>query len=120
MDESGNLVPLRLAALQLANDVRRARSELKRQIADGVVLLPDVLLAPPPVATGIPLETLLGCQRGWGLVKSQRFLSANHVNEARTLGELSERQRELLAERLRSLSARDGRSLAGDQSMPPA
>jgi hypothetical protein len=33
---------------QLANSVRQARAELKRQIASGAVLVVDVLLDPPP------------------------------------------------------------------------
>jgi hypothetical protein len=102
MDESGNVAPLRLAALQLANDVRRGRAELKRQIAAGVVLVADVLVDPPPVAAGIAVSALLISQRGWGRVKSMRFLSSNDVSEARKLGELSQRQRELLAAELRA------------------
>jgi hypothetical protein len=43
MDESGSLRPLRLAALQLANDARSGRAELKRQIAAGSIRVADVL-----------------------------------------------------------------------------
>jgi hypothetical protein len=104
MDESGNLRPLRLAALRLANDARSRRAELKRQIAVGAVRVADVLVDPPPVATGIPVAALLISQRGWGRVKSRRFLSSNDVSETRKVGELSQRQRELLATELRALS----------------
>jgi hypothetical protein len=103
MDESGNLRPLRLAALQLANDARSGRAELKRQIASGAVRVSDVLVDPPPVAAGISVAALLVSQRGWGRIKSRRFLSSNDVGETRKLGELSQRQRELLAAELRSL-----------------
>ena len=103
MDESGNLTPLRLAALQLANDVRSGRAALKRQIAAGTVRVVDVLVDPPPVAAGISMGALLISQRGWGRVKSGRFLSSHDVGEARKLGELSQRQRELLAAELRAL-----------------
>ena len=103
MDESGNLTPLRLAALQVANDVRSGRAELKRQIAAGVVLVADVLVDPPPVAAGITVTALLASQRGWGRIKSSRFLSSNDVSETRKLGELSLRRRELLAAELRAL-----------------
>ena len=103
MDESGNLRPLRLAALQLANDARSGRAELKRQIAAGAVQVADVLMAPPPGATGISLAALLLSQRGWGRIKTRRFLSSNDVSETRKLGELSQRQRELLAAELRAL-----------------
>ena len=103
MEESGSLTPLRLAALQLANDVRRGRAALKRQIATGSVQVADVLVDPPPVAAGIPVAALLVSQRGWGRVKSSRFLLSNDVSETRTLGELSQRQRELLAAELLAL-----------------
>jgi hypothetical protein len=102
LDESGNLRPLRLAALQLANDARSGRAELKRQIAAGVVRVADVLVDPPPSACGISLAALLLSQRGWGHTKTTRFLSSNDVSETRKLGELSQRQRELLATELRA------------------
>lgn len=103
MDESSNLRPLRLAALQLANDARSGRAELKRQIAAGNVRLAEVLTDPPPEATGISLAALLLSQRGWGRIKTRRFLSSNDLSETRKLGELSQRQRELLAAELRAL-----------------
>jgi len=103
MDESGNLTPLRLAALQVANDVRSGRAELKRQIAAGMVVVADVLVDPPPVAAGITVIALLASQRGWGRIKSSRFLSSNDVSETRKLSELSLRQREVLAAQLRAL-----------------
>jgi len=102
MDESGNLRPLRLAALQLANDARSGRAELKRQIAAGAVRVADVLVDPPRGANGISLAALLLSQRGWGRTKTRRFLSANDVSETRRLGELSQRQREMLAAELRA------------------
>jgi hypothetical protein len=103
MDESSNLRPLRLAALQLANDARSGRAELKRQIAAGNVRLAEVLTEPPPEATGLSLAALLLSQRGWGRIKTRRFLSSNDLSETRKLGELSQRQRELLAAELRAL-----------------
>src|SRR6201985_1378012 len=103
MDESGDLRPLRLAALQLANDARSGRAELKRQIAAGAVRVCDVLVDPPRGATGISVAALLLSQRGWGRIKTRRFLASNEVSETRKLGELSQRQRELLAAELRAL-----------------
>ena len=79
------------------------RADLKRQIATGAVRVGDVLVDPPPVAAGIPVAALLVSQRGWGRVKSRRFLLSNDVGESRKLGELGQRQRELLAAELRAL-----------------
>ena len=122
MDESGNLTPLRLAALQLANDVRTGRAELKRQIAAGVVLVADVLVDPPPAAAGITVISLLASQRGWGHIKSSRFLSSNDVSETRKLSELSLRQREPLAVQLRALDppAVRPRARSSARSIPTA
>ncbi|MGZ4230809.1 MAG: hypothetical protein ACXVVQ_05215 [Solirubrobacteraceae bacterium] len=122
VDESGNLRPLRLAALELANDARNGRAELKRQIAAGVVSVADVLIDPPPVAAGSSVSALLVSQRGWGRIKSRRFLSSNDVSETRKLGELSQRQRELLAADLRSLDSLSARprERAASQPVPAA
>jgi hypothetical protein len=122
VDETGNLRPLRLAALQLANDARSGRAELKRQIAAGVVSVTDVLIDPPPVAAGISVGALLVSQRGWGRIKSRRFLSSNDVSETRKLGELSQRQRELLAADLRALDPFSARlhDRAASQPLPTA
>jgi hypothetical protein len=103
MEKSGDLAPLRLAALQLANDVRRGRAALKREIATGSVRVADVIVDPPPVAAGITVAALLVSQRGWGRVKCGRFLLSNDVGETRKLGDLSQRQRELLAADLRAI-----------------
>ena len=112
-----------MAALQLANDARSGRAELKRQIAAGAVRVADVLVAPPAQATGISLAALLLSQRGWGRIKTRRFLSSNDVSETRKLGELSQRQRELLGAELRALDPRATRlrkrTAAGDATAPP-
>jgi hypothetical protein len=122
MEEQGNLRPLRLAALQLANDARSRRAELKRQIATGAIRVSDVLVDPPPIAAGISVAALLVSQRGWGRIKSRRFLSSNDLSETRKVGELSQRQRELLAAELRALDpfAARMRERVGAQPVPTA
>lgn len=87
----------RLAALSLANTVRRARAELKRQVATGAASAGDVLVNPPSIAATWPLSKLLMSQRGWGKAKCRRFLAVNKISEARLIGELTVRQRQLLA-----------------------
>jgi len=90
----------RLEALTVANAVRRARAELKRDIAAGMTSAADVLLDPPAIAARWPVGDLLISQPGWGPVRCKRFLVAEQINEAKRVGELTLRQRQLLAVQL--------------------
>jgi hypothetical protein len=87
----------RLAALRLANSVRHAKAELKRQIASGAVLVADVLLDPPPAAERCSVGELLMSQRYWGPNKCRKLLASIKIDETKQIGALTERQRELVA-----------------------
>jgi hypothetical protein len=102
----------RLEALTVANAVRRERAQLKRDIAAGMTSAADVLLDPPDVAARLPVGDLLISQRGWGPVKCKRFL-AKHVNEGEPIGELTLRQRQLLALQLNQYLRRRARATPG-------
>jgi hypothetical protein len=91
----------RLRALQLANDVRRTRADLKRHIAAGDLSASDCLLVPPAAAQGCTVREVLLSQRGWGRVKCTRFLAKNDIPEQKTIRDLTERQRLQLAAELR-------------------
>ena len=84
-------------ALSRANEIRRARAELKRRIATGDTSAIEVLLHPTHETTTWPLSELLLSQRSWGRVKCRRFLTQNQLDERTRLGELTERQRVTLA-----------------------
>jgi hypothetical protein len=99
--------PQRLRALERANEVRLARAELKRQIADGEVSVADVLLSVPPYARSWAVSDLLMSQRRWGASKCRKFLYKNRITETKPLGALTERQRKLLAAQLESVSSRE-------------
>jgi hypothetical protein len=90
----------RLQALARANEVRRARAALKRRLAAGELSAAEVILTPPLEATSWPLGELLVSQRAWGRARSAKFLRANRISERKPLGELTERQRRLLAPQL--------------------
>jgi hypothetical protein len=91
----------RLAALRLANDVRRERAALKRRIAEGGLSAAEVLLDPSPVAAGCSLVDLLMSQRKWGRVKVSKFLARNQIAASKRISDLTDRQRQLLAAQLR-------------------
>ncbi|PZS09415.1 MAG: hypothetical protein DLM64_10565 [Solirubrobacterales bacterium] len=100
--------PQRLRALERANEVRLARAEMKRRIADGVVSAADVILDCPQAVSSWSVADLLMSQRGWGTTRCRKFLSRNDVSEIKRVGSLTERQRRLLAAQLRPARGRLG------------
>ena len=96
-----------MRALERANAVRLARAELKRRIADGHVTAADVILEVPSEALSWPVGELLMSQRRWGSNRTRKLLSGLQISETRHLGALTERQRRVLAARLRTPAARE-------------
>ncbi len=94
--------PQRLRALERANEVRLARAELKRRIADGEVCAAEVILACPSEASSWTVGDLLMSQRRWGSTRCRKFLGRNQISEMKSVGALTERQRRLLATQLES------------------
>src|SRR5207248_4157424 len=92
--------PQRLQALERANAVRLKRAELKRQIAGGHVSAADVILDLPWEATSWPVGELLTSQRRWGSIRAHKLLAGLHISETRPVGELTERQRRVVAAQL--------------------
>ena len=90
----------RLLALQRANLIRRARAQLKQRIAAGDLSAAEVILDPPTEARRWPLVELLTSQPGWGSATCRQFLAHNDISEIKPIGELTQRQRQLLAARL--------------------
>jgi hypothetical protein len=103
-------VPQHVQALGRANHVRCRRAALKRSIANGRVDVSEVLLAPPSVVAKMALGELLMSQKGWGHVRSERFLRSAGLTEIKKLGNLTERQRCSLA----ALLTKDRSVLIGD------
>lgn len=89
--------PQRMRALEKANEVRLARARLKRSIADGRTSAADVVLALPWEARNWSVGELLMSQRRWGSIRARKLLAGLHISEKRPIGELTERQRRVLA-----------------------
>jgi hypothetical protein len=104
--------PQRLRALERANEVRLARAELKRRISDGQVSAAEVILTPPCEASSWAIGELLMSQRRWGSTRCRKFLVRNQINETKTVGALTERQRRLLAGQLAAVKSESGFVLA--------
>ncbi len=94
------LEPQRLRALERANEVRLARAELKRRIADGETSAAEVILACPWQASSWSVGELLMSQRRWGNTRCRKFLGRHQISEIKPIGKLTERQRHLLAGQL--------------------
>jgi hypothetical protein len=92
--------PQRLRALERANEIRLARAELKRRIAEGDISTAEVILAPPCEAISWSIGDLLMSQRRWGSSRCRKFLIRNQINETKPVGALTDRQRRLLADQL--------------------
>lgn len=106
--------PQQLLALERANAIRRARSDLKRRIRAGQLSATEVILECPAEASRWPVAELLGSQRNWGTAKTLKFLSRNGISEVKRVGELTERQRRLLAEELRRCAQADSKLFRPD------
>jgi hypothetical protein len=90
----------RLDALERANEIRRARSELKRQIGSGELSAADVIVGCPPEAIRWLVAEALASQRNWGPGKARKFLARHRINEMKAIGDLTARQRQVLATQL--------------------
>ncbi len=96
--------PQRLQALERANEVRLARADLKRRIADREISAAEVILNCPWEAHSWAVCDLLMSQRRWGRTRCQKFLARNQISEVKTIGALTERQRNVLAAQLECAS----------------
>jgi hypothetical protein len=96
--------PQRMRALERANEVRLARADLKRRIAQGDVCAADIILDCPWEASTWSVGDLLLSQRRWGSTRCRKFLVRNQINEKKQIGDLTDRQRRLLAEQLETFA----------------
>ncbi|HEY5195393.1 MAG TPA: hypothetical protein VIJ51_00030 [Solirubrobacteraceae bacterium] len=94
-----------LRALERANEVRLARADLKRRIADGRLRAADVILTSPWEAESMAVADLLMSQRRWGRTRARRLLAGIPLSETKTLGSMTERQRLAVAFAMRTDTA---------------
>ena len=101
--------PQHLEALARANAVRLARAALKRAVARGELAVADVVLDCPDEALTMTVFDLLASQRRWGDTRCKRLLRTIPISETKTVGTLTDRQRDAL---VAALEARAALSLA--------
>lgn len=103
MNDAATMAPARpqhLTALARANEVRLARAELKRQVAEGELAAAEVVLECPWEAASMTISDLLCSQRRWGATRCRRFLACIPMSETKTVGSMTDRQRRAVAQLL--------------------
>jgi hypothetical protein len=100
-----------MRALERANQVRLARAGLKRRIATGELDVTEVLLDCPWEAESMAVADLLMSQRRWGQTRCRKFLAQLPMSEKKTIGSMTDRQRQTLVAMLRGASAYSLRDL---------
>jgi hypothetical protein len=92
--------PQHMRALAQANRVRLARAELKRQVSEGEASVAEIVLERPWEAESMSIADLLMSQHRWGRTRCRRFLASIPMVETKTIGSMTDRQRNELARRL--------------------
>ncbi len=91
----------RMDALKRANDVRTARAKLKRDLKGGRTNIHGLLLDPPEYLLTAKVFDLLLAVPKYGRVKVNRILTQCRISPSKTIGGLSQRQRNELVSYLR-------------------
>ncbi len=90
----------RMEALKRANDIRTQRAKLKKDLKGGKVKIQTLLLDPPEyVQTAKVFDMLLAVPK-YGRVKTNRVLNQCRISPSKTIGGLSQRQRNELVSQL--------------------
>lgn len=88
--------PQHMVALSRANRIRVARARLKQQVACGERSVADVLYQAPEETDTMTVFDLLCVQYRWGEIRARELLTAARISEFKTVGALSDRQRNTL------------------------
>jgi hypothetical protein len=82
-------------------------------VADGEISAGEVILESPWEADSMAVADLLMSQRRWGITRCRRVLAQIPVTETKTIGSLTDRQRQALAALLGTAAPARERELAG-------
>src|SRR3954454_1704488 len=86
----------RMDALKTANERRSRRARLKRDVRAGRVDARDILIAPPEWVLGMKVVDLMLAIPKLGRIKTNRVFANERISPSKTIGGLSERQRDAL------------------------
>ena len=99
--QRANDVRTRRATLKRANEIRTQRARLKRDLKAGRAQIQTLLLDPPEYLLTAKVFDLLLAVPKYGRVKANRILTQCRISPSKTIGGLSERQRNELVSYLR-------------------
>lgn len=91
----------RMKALEMANEIRIKRAQLKRDLKAGKVRIDSLLLDPPSWLGSAKVFDIILAVPKYGRVKVNRILNSCRISPSKTIGGLSERQRAELVALLR-------------------
>jgi hypothetical protein len=91
----------RMDALKRANEIRTQRARLKRDLKAGRAKIHGLLLNPPEYLQTAKVFDLLLAVPKYGRVKVNRILTSCRISPSKTIGGLSQRQRDELVSYLR-------------------
>ncbi len=91
----------RMEALRRANEIRTERARLKRDLKAGRSQIHGLLLDPPDFLQTAKVFDLLLAVPKYGRVKVNRILNVCRISPSKTIGGLSQRQRNELVSYLR-------------------
>lgn len=91
----------RMDALQRANEIRTRRAQLKRDLKAGRVSIHTLLIEPPEYLETAKVFDMLLAVPKYGRVKVGKILQTCRISPSKTIGGLSERQRNELVSLLR-------------------
>ncbi|MBK5115960.1 MAG: hypothetical protein JJE23_03465 [Thermoleophilia bacterium] len=91
----------RMRALEMANEIRTKRAQLKRDLKAGKVNIDALLLKPPEWLGSAKVFDIILAVPKYGRVKVNRILNQCRISPSKTIGGLSERQRAELVALLR-------------------
>jgi rRNA processing protein Krr1/Pno1 len=86
----------RRQALAQANRVRKTRAQLKRDLKGGRVSVIELIADPPAYLASAKVMELLRALPGFGPAKATRLMESCQVSPVKSVGGLSERQRDRL------------------------
>lgn len=102
-------LPQHLQALARANQVRRERADLKRQVLAGRATAYSVILTAPDILAGsgnrkgVSVAEVLTWQRRWGQSRAEKFLRRFDINGTVELHSLSPPRRKRVAKALKDV-----------------
>ncbi len=89
-----------MEALQRANEIRSKRAQLKKELKDGKLSIDAVISSPPEFLQTAKVMDLLMAVPRCGKVRATRYLNHCRIAQGKTIGGLTQRQRDELLELL--------------------